>query len=69
MEILNTITSTIGAGARLSAGYYVIKELTARGLLMEDLLNKLVEMNEDKIRKTFATVRLQMKLREAVEKV
>ena len=69
MENLITITSTIGAGARLSAGYYVIKELTARGLLIEDLMQKLVEMNEDKIRQTFATVRLQQKLREAVEKV
>ena len=53
-EILNTTSSTAGAGA-MSAGYYVVKELTATGFHEEDPQKKLVVMNDDRIHQTLAT--------------
>ena len=69
LDIIHTIDSSVAVGARFSAGHFVIRELVHRGLTVDNLQQKLLEMNQDSDIKTFATDRLQMILQDVVEKV
>ena len=69
LDIIHTIDSSVAVGARFSAGHFVIRELVNRDLTIDNLQQKLIEMNKDNDMKTFATDRLQTILQDVVEKV